>query len=112
MRHPEAGDHFSGQRGWTWILPRLQDPVFIDSDEEQEDLVEVSEKTSKFLHLKCTWSVTNETRKKVRTWYPLPKVPATRPPQLDTFLKQEVSMNTKNADKELAALMLDSLLTC
>ena len=22
MRHPEAGDHFSGQRGWTWILPR------------------------------------------------------------------------------------------
>ena len=91
---------------------RLRDPVFIDSDEEQEDLVEVSEKTSKFLHLKCTRSVTNETRKRVRTRYPLPKVPATRPPQLDTFLKQEVSMNTKNADKELAkvqALMLDSM---
>ena len=74
---------------------RLRDPVFIDSDEEQEDLVEVSEKTSKFLHLKCTRSVTNETRKRVRTSYPLPKVPATRSPQLDTFLKQEVSMNTK-----------------
>ena len=43
---------------------RLRDPVFIDSDEEQEDLVEVSEKTSKFLHLKCTLSGTNVTRKK------------------------------------------------
>ena len=89
-----------------------QDPVFVDSDEEQDDLVEVSEKTSKFLHVKCTRDVPNETRKKVRKRYPLPKVPATRPPHLDTFPKQEVSTSTKAADKELAsvqALVLDSM---
>lgn len=52
----------------------------------------------------------NDTRKKVRKSYPLPKVAATRPPQLDAFLKQEVSTSTKAADKELAkvqALVLD-----
>ena len=67
-------------------------PTFQDSDEEQ-DLVEVSEKTARFLHEKCTSSMPNEVRLKARRRYPLPKVSATKTPQLDSFLRSEVSTN-------------------
>ena len=33
--------------------------------------------------------------------YALPKVPATKAPVLDTYLKPKVSQNVKTADKEL-----------
>ena len=47
-----------------------------------------------------------------RSRYPLPKVSATRNPQLDSFMKPEVSSATKSADRELAkvqTLILDAL---
>ena len=51
----------------------------------------------------------------MRDCYPLPKVPATRTPQLDSIMKPEASAATKAADKQLAkvqtvqTLLLDSL---
>ncbi len=86
-------------------------PTFLDSDEES-DLVEVSEATAELLTERCTLGLRNDARLKARRRYPLPKVPATRTLQLDGFIKSEVSMATRNADKELArlqSLVLDSL---
>ena len=77
------------------------------SDSEVEDqpagkLVEVSEKTRKFLHKKCTWRMSNSERKLLRYRYPLPKVPSTRTLQQDTIMKPEASGSTKATDKQLA----------
>ena len=89
--------------------------VFSDSEAEDQPntrLVEVSEKTKKFLHEKCTRRVPNSDRKVLRDRYPLPKVPATRTPQLDTIMKPEASPATKATDKQLSkvqTLLLDSL---
>jgi len=82
-----------------------------DSDDDQE-LIEVSEETAKFLQEKCTQGVPNEARLRARKRYPLPKVPATKTPQLDSFLRPEVSISTKSADKELArvqSFVLDAM---
>ena len=70
------------------------------SDSEAEDqpstkLMEVSEKTKKFLHERCTRRVTISERKQLRDTYPLPKVPAIRTPQLDPIMKPEASTATK-----------------
>ncbi len=76
------------------------------------DLVEVSEATAELLTERCTLGLRNDAHLKARRRYPLPKVPATRTPQLDGFIKGEVSTATRNADKELArlqSLVLDSL---
>ncbi len=61
---------------------------------------------------RCTLGLRNDAHLKARRRYPLPKVPATRTPQLDGFIKGEVSTATRNADKELTrlqSLVLDSL---
>ena len=87
------------------------------SESETEDqppvkLVEVSEKTKKFIQDKCTRRVSNAERKELRGHYPLPKVPATKTPQLDAFMKPEASTSVKATDKQLAkvqTLLLDSL---
>ncbi len=74
--------------------------------------MEVSEATAELLTERCTLGLRNDARLKARRRYPLPKVPATRTPQLDGFIKSEVPMATRNADKELArlqSLVLDSL---
>ncbi len=89
-------------------------PTFLDSDEES-DLVEVSEATAELLTERCTLGLRNDARLKARRRYPLPKVPATKTPQLDGFIKSEVPMATRKADKELArlqSLVLDSLAPC
>ena len=81
-------------------------------DQPSTKLVEVSERTRKFLQEKCTRRVTNSERKLLRDPYPLPKVPATRTPQLDAIMKPEASPTTKAVDKQLAkvqTLMLDTL---
>ncbi len=68
--------------------------------------------TAELLTERCTLGLRNDTRLKARRCYPLPKVPAMRTPQLDGFIKGEVSTATRNADKELArlqSLVLDSL---
>ena len=41
-------------------------------------------------------------RKEMHDCYPLPKVPATLTPQLDSIMKPEASAATKAADKQLA----------
>ena len=86
-----------------------------DTDEEgeaQADLIEVSNKTYKLLSNMCTQSVSNETRRRVRNRYSLPIVTATKSPNLDAFMRTEISSSTKTSDKELAKIqkfVLDSL---
>ena len=88
--------------------------TFSDSEAEEQygKVVEVSEKTSKFLREKCTRRVSNAERKYLRDRYQLPKVPATRTPQPDPFMKPEASTAAKALDKQLAkvqTLLLDTL---
>ena len=88
--------------------------IFSDSEAEDQpnDKIVVSEKTRKFLHEKCTRRVPNSDRMQIRGYYPLPRVPATRTPQLDSIMKPEASSTTKATDKQLAkvqTLLLDSL---
>ena len=113
----------SSHRSWA---DRMSDPESEEmdyteavsfSETESEDhshtkVVEVSERTVKFLQEKCTRRVPNSERKDIRDRYPLPKVPATRPAQLDPMMKSETSSATKVTDKQLArvqTLLLDSL---
>ena len=79
---------------------------FLDSDDEEDDgkLRDVSEKTHAFLTKKCTRCVPNETRLRTRGRFPLPRVPATRTPQLDPFIKTEMSAAAKQSDRELARI--------
>ena len=89
-------------------------PVYPDSDEEEGGckLVEVSETTKALLQSKCTQSVSNDKRKRVRARYPQPKVAATRTPKLDKSFKQIISATTKAADKDLTksqAFILDAV---
>ena len=72
------------------------------------------EETRKLLEESCTQRVQNSSRIKKRSHYPLPKVAATRTPQLDGFMRLEVSNVIKAGDKELAKLqtfVLDALAT-
>ena len=46
----------------------------------------------------------NAERLQTRSHYPLPKVPAARTPQLDSYLKSEISQGTKAGDKDLARI--------
>ena len=88
------------------------------SDSETEDqsritkIMEVLERTGKFLQESCTRRVPNSERMVLWDKYPLPKVPATRPAQLDHMMRSETSAATKTADKQLVkiqALLLDSV---
>ena len=71
------------------------------SDSETEDqsritkIMEVSERTGKFLQESCTRRVPNSERRVLRDKYSLPKVPATRPAQLDHMMRSETSAATK-----------------
>ena len=94
-------------------------PSFDASDEEDTpgsgtgpELCDVSEETHTFLTDCCTRSVPNEIRKRSRSRYPLPRVPATKCPNLDPFIKSEISSEVKSNDKDLAkvqSFLLDSL---
>ena len=108
-----------GQIGWTKIPNKIpdysQDPHFANSEEEEiqdSELLEILEKTKLFLDEKCTQSVPNSVRRKVRSRYPRPKVAATRTPRLDAYIKSEVPHHVKSADKDLAKIqtfVLDAL---
>ena len=92
---------------------------FSDSDDDGDEhatkrnpLVEVSEESAMFLNNCCKKSLTNAGRLEIRNKYPLPKVPSTRTPQLDSYMRAELSGTTKMADRELARLqtfMLDAM---
>ena len=72
------------------------------SDEEEFELVEVLDETYAMLTKVSTQSVTNDERKAARQRYKLPKLPATRTPCLDLFLKTEVPQVAKSLDSDLA----------
>ena len=64
----------------------------VSSDTEAEyqpnpNVMEVSETTAKFLQDKCTRRLPNSERREARDCYPVPKVLATRTPQLDPFMR-------------------------
>ena len=68
----------------------------LDEDEGDSDqLAEVSDETQKLLTDSCTRCVSNKSRKKVRSNFYLPKVPATRTPRLDHFISTETPQATK-----------------
>ena len=85
----------------------------VDSDDTAGgDLLTVSQETGHLLTSVCTRSVSNETRKRIRGRYQLPKVVATKSPNLDAFLKPEAPAHAKGLDKELAKIqsfVLDAL---
>ena len=61
---------------------------FVDSDDEETGFVEVSEQTRTLLETKCTQSVPNDKRRRVKGKYPQPRVAATKTPKLDEFIRQ------------------------
>ena len=124
-RRGESSHNTSTPRSWAGRMERNSeerpnysaDLPLLDASEQAEDadgpdLVEVSEETAQFLTRACSRGLSNtracsrglsnETRKQSRRRFPLPKVPATRCPSLDAFMKPEVSQPAKTLDKELA----------
>ena len=85
----------------TVVLSNSEDGNQPES-ETKTRMVEVSEKTKRFLHEKSTQRVPNALRKEIRDNYPLPKVSATRTPMLDPMMKPEASAASKSMDKQLA----------
>ena len=89
--------------------------TFVDSDDKESGehcTTKVSEETHAFLTKRCTRSLTNEARKKIRKHFLLPRVPVTKMPQLDPYLKTEASTTAKAVDKELSRIqtfMLDGM---
>jgi len=72
----------------------------------------VSEKMGAIIYKACTTRLDYADRMKARNTYSLPKVAASRTPQLDNFIKMEIQPATKAADKELAVIqshVLDAL---
>ena len=105
-RETHGSSHSSSSR-WADLPVCPRSTTQSDSDEEDNggdtgDLIEVSEETSKILTTSCTWSVTNEARKRTRKRHPLPKVTATKTPRLDPYLKSEISTGARAVDNELA----------
>ena len=106
-------------RWWADPMSDSEEPEVMDYTTESESgeqthtsVKEVSGRTEKFLQKKCTRRVPNSERRDIHEKYPLPKVPATRPAQLDPMLKSEISPTTKTADRQLTkvqAWLLDSL---
>ena len=108
-RHPK---HWADRDGE--VIDFSKKVNFSDSDPEDRPtgLIEVSETTRQLLTQKCIRRMPNKERLARRSHYPLPKVAATRAPQLDSFMRLEVSPAVKSGDRELAklqTLLLDAL---
>ena len=76
------------------------------------NVASVSEETATLITEACTVRLENPDRLKIRNTYSLPKVTASRTPQLDNYLKTEVQSTTRAVDKELATIqshVLDAL---
>ena len=92
-------------RSWADIMSDLD-------DQEQESisqtttgkLVAVSESTATTLDKYFSKSLKNSEQLQLRDKYGLPKVPSTKTPQMEPFLKEEVNPAAKTADKELARI--------
>ena len=84
----------------------------VNFSNEEFDLVEVPDETYSLLTKVCTQSVTNDERKAARKRYKLAKVPATRTPCLDPFLKTKILQTAKSLDSDFArvlTLFIDAL---
>ena len=82
-------------------------PYGLSQEAEEEgdsESMEVSEPTHHLLTLACTKSMSNDQRRETRKRYKLPRVPATKTPRLDSFMKAEVPQNAKSLDGELARI--------
>ena len=110
----------AGHRSWASRMDEEDSDNYQchDSDEDMErtlggpDVREVSEDTRRLLTRAYSRSVGNEARRRCRGRYPLPKVATTKLPNLDPFMRTEVSSSAKADDKELAkvqSFVLDSL---
>ena len=76
------------------------------------NVASVSEEMATLITEACTVRLENPDRLKIRNTYSLPKVTASRTPQLDNYLKTEVQSTTRAVDKELATIqshILDAL---
>uniref|UniRef100_A0A1X7VG43 Uncharacterized protein n=1 Tax=Amphimedon queenslandica TaxID=400682 RepID=A0A1X7VG43_AMPQE len=71
-------------------------------EEGDSESMEVSEPTHHLLTLVCTRSMSNDQRRETQKRYKLPRVPATKTPRLDAFMKAEAPQNPKSLDGELA----------
>ena len=88
------------------------DSRYSDEEDGAEHVMEVSERTHQLLSDSCMRSLTNESRKRTRNWYNLPKVDTTRTPKLDPVIKTLASQQALSADKELARIqtfLLDAM---
>ena len=86
--------------------------LILHDEDAAVDLVSVSSETHHLLTSACTRSVSNSTRERIRGHYQLPRVVATKSPNLDAFLKAEIPAHAKGLDKELAkvqSFVLDAL---
>ncbi len=83
---------------WSSSFRVLVPPEFSDSDHEGDHTKtkhQVSKESAKFLNDCYKHSLTNISSLEVRNQYPLPKMASTRTPQLDSYMKAEVSATTK-----------------
>ena len=64
----------------------------------------VSEETGTVINNACTVRLEHADHLKIRNAYSLPQVAASWIPQLDSYLKPEISPAAKTTDKELAAI--------
>lgn len=84
-----------------------------DEEPDNSKTVEVSKKTERFLEECCSRSLPYSTRTQLRDESGgVPKVPSTKTPKLDEFLKSELSASCKSLDKDLTRVqhhILDAL---
>ena len=109
----------STHRNWEDIpeYPDYSEIVQFANDSDAEGrptgkVAEVSKTTEALLRESCSRRLANNVRLKIRDNYSLPQVAATRTPQLDNYLKPEISQQAKTTDKDLAKIqtfVLDSL---
>lgn len=67
-------------------------------------VVTVSEETRTVIKNACTVRLEHADCLKIRNAYSLPQVAASRTPQLDSYLKPEISPAAKTTDKELTSI--------
>ena len=91
-----CGQQAHQRRSWP-----SEDPYEEEATDEA-DLMEFSDETHSFLSSACTRSLSDGQRKCIRGRYQLPKVVATKSPNIDAFMKTETSATLKANDRELS----------
>ena len=96
----------SSHHSWAALQPE-ETPVYNAEirfpDEGEGDDVGL-EKTKHLLKTLCTWSMSNEVRRRTRSRYKFPKVEATRTPCLDRFMHTLAAQTAKVVDRELSRI--------